>query len=93
MRRTGFSVFSASTCIKILPFHKLAISGFSSGFSKTFDASTGCPMTGQGNPGPSSSTPYVISDSHAQRKAMFLKQYYEQPNRRVSVNDTAGFSR
>ena len=79
---------------KILARHKmLAISGFSSGFSKTFDASTGCPMTGQGNPGPSSSAPYVISDSHAQRKAMFLKQYYEQPNRRVSVNDTAGFSR
>ena len=46
-----------------------------------------------------STTPSVISDSHAQRKAMFLKQYYNQPNRRVSigydqtVDDSSGYAR
>ena len=78
---------------KRLARHKmLAISGFTSGFTKSFDVSSGCPITGQNISGPShnpgsSSTPFVISDSHAQRKAMFLKQYYHQPNRRVSIAD------
>jgi hypothetical protein len=71
----------------------LAISGFTSGFAKSFDVSSGCPMTGQnisGVTGPSSA-PYVISDSHAQRKAMFLKQHNHQ--RRVSIDESSGYVR
>ena len=80
----------------------LAISGFTSGFAKSFDLSSNCPMTGQTHYGVTtvnSTTPSVISDSHAQRKAMFLKQYYNQPNRRVSigydqtVDDSSGYAR
>ena len=73
----------------------LAISGFTSGFAKSFDVASGCPITGQNISGVtgSSTTPYVISDSHAQRKAMFLKQYYHQPNRRVSIDESSGYVR
>ena len=77
----------------------LAISGFTSGFAKSFDLSSNWPMPGQtisgvttGNSAIRNST-NVISDSHAQRKAMFLKQRrvsigYDQP-----IDDSSGYAR
>ena len=73
----------------------LAISGFTAGFAKSFDIAPGCPMVGQnisGVTGPSTS-PYVISDSHAQRKAMFQKQYNQHYKRRVSIDESIGYVR
>ena len=56
----------------------LAISGFTSGFAKSFDlSSTNCPMTGQALSGltaGNSSNQFVISDSTAQRRAMYLNK-------------------
>ena len=80
----------------------LAISGFTSGFAKSFDLSSNCPMTGPTLSGVTtggSTNPFVISDSHAQRRAMYQKQYFQNPSRRESIgyaqpiDDSTGYSR
>ena len=80
----------------------LAISGFTSGFAKSFDLSSNCPLTGQNLSGVTtggSTNPFVISDSHAQRRAMYLKQYNQLPSRRESIGyvqpieDSSGYAR
>ena len=66
-----------------------------SGFAKSFDVGPSCPMGGQNisSVTGTSTNPYVISDSHAQRKAMFQKQCNQHNNRRVSIDESCDYVR